>query len=154
MTDIRIVLASKKDDEQLLKFFRHYKAKPVIKNRINCYLSHNFTVIAKDKDRVAGMLQWYIKEDPKLGIAEFEELYVSKSYRNKGIGLRLVKFAIQSVGDYFKKIRIKPRKIFLFVSKENKKAKTLFEECGFKSISEVNDLFYDNKTELIYCRDL
>lgn len=154
MKSIKIALASKKDKEQLLEFFKHYKVESVIKKRVGCYLSHNFTVIAKDKNNIVGALQWYMKEDPKLGITEFEEVYVSENYRNKRIGSSLVKFAIQSVRNHFRKIGIKPRKIFLFVSKENKIARVLFEEHGFKRISKVDNLFYNNRTELIYCLEL
>lgn len=151
MPDIKIVLATKKDAKQLLEFFRHYKAEGVIKKRIDCYLSHNFTVVAKDKKKIIGILQWHVKEDPRAGVAEFEEIFVSQNYRGGGIGSALIKYAVQSVKDYFVKIKIKPRRIFLFVGKENEIGRILYEKNGFKFVVETGDLFSNDKIELFYC---
>jgi ribosomal protein S18 acetylase RimI-like enzyme len=150
---IKIYLATNKD-KKLFDYFKHYKIKEIIKKRINCYLEHNFTVVAKDENKIVGVLQWYIKENPNNGVVEFEEVFVSKDYRNKGIGSSLVKFAIKSVKKYFKKLKIKPRKIFLFVGKKNKAAQVLYKKQGFKFISKVNDLFHDKETELFYSLNL
>ncbi len=154
MSSIKIVLATKKDKNQLLDYFKHYKIKEVLDNRIECYLSHNFTVVAKDKDKIVGTLQWYIKEDPRRGIVEFEEVHVLQDYRSKRIGASLVKFAIQSVKNYFKKIQTTPRRIFLFVSEENEAAKTLYESNDFKLFSVVGNLFSETEKELLYSLDL
>ena len=154
MSDIKITLATERDKEQLLEYFKHYKVEEIIENRIDSYLSHNFTVVAKDQDKIVGVLQWYIKENPQAGVVEFEEVHVLDNYRGRGIGSSIVKFAIQTVRDYFKKIDINPRKIFLFVSKDNKAAKTLYEKYGFKFISEVDDLFSDDEIESFYSLNL
>lgn len=154
MNNIKIALATKEDKNQLLKYFEHYKIKEIIENRIDCYLSHNFTVVAKDDNQVVGVLQWYIKEDPKAGVVEFEEVHVSKKYRGKGIGSLIIKFAIQSVKNYFKKIKVRPRKIFLFVGKNNEVARALYEKQRFKLISEVGNLFSDKEIECFYSLDL
>ncbi|MBU1204411.1 MAG: GNAT family N-acetyltransferase [Nanoarchaeota archaeon] len=154
MVIIKIVQATTKDKNQLFGYFKHYKVKEIIENRIDCYLSHNFTVVAKENDKIVGTLQWHIKEDPKIGLVEFEEIHVLEKYRGKGIGSSLLKFAIQSVNDYFRKIKIKPRKIFLFVDKKNKSARDLYEKYGFKLISEVGDLFSDHEVEFLYSLNL
>ena len=48
MAHIKIALATEKDKKQLLTFFKQYKVKKVFNNRVECYLSHNFTIVAKD----------------------------------------------------------------------------------------------------------
>lgn len=154
MMDIKIVSASKKDERQLLEFFKHYKIKSVIKKRVNCYLSHNFTVIAKDKNKIVGILQWYIKEDPRMGVAELEEFYVLENYRGKGIGSLLIRRAIRLVKTCFTKNQIKPRKIFIFTNENNKIARALLEKHGFKFVSKIGNLFSDNETEVFYCLNL
>lgn len=150
MTHIKVALAAEKDKEQLLTFFKHYKVKKVFKSRVDCYLSHNFTVVAKDKDRIIGILQWYVKENPKQGIVEFEEVFISKGYRGKKIGSLIIQFAIQSVKNFFKKIKIDPRRIYLFVSENNKVARALYEKHNFRYISNVGHLFSDEEKDLIY----
>lgn len=146
--------ASKKDGEQLLGFFRHYNNRVISQNRIDCYLSYNFTIIAKDKDKIVGILQWYIKEDPRAGVAEFEELFVLEEYRGKGIGSALIEHAIQSVKDCFTNLKIKPRKIFLFVAKKNGSARKLYLKHGFELLADVGGLFSDVEIELFYCLNL
>lgn len=154
MTNVEVALASERDRKQLLEFFKHYKVREIINNRVECYLSHNFSVIAKYTDTIVGLLQWHVKEDPRLGLIEFEEVFVVESYRRKGIGTLLVKYAVQSTRDYFQEIGIKPRKVFLFVGKSNAGARALYEKHGFRFISEVGNLFFDTETELFYCLNL
>lgn len=86
MGDIKVIQASKEDSEQLLGFFRHYNNKTVSQNRVECYLSHNFTIVAKDRNKIVGILQWHIKEDPNAGTVEFEEIFVLERYRGKEVG--------------------------------------------------------------------
>lgn len=152
--NIRTSLASEKDKDALVGFFKHYKIENIIRHRVSCYLTHNFTVVAKDEDKIVGILQWYVKENPQAGVVEFEEIYILDGYRSEGIGSTLIKFAIQSVRDYFQEIGIRPRKIFLFVNKENKIARALFEKHNFKSFSGVGNLFLDTQEELFYSLDL
>lgn len=148
---MKIRTANESDRESLQKFFKHYENKSLIANRIDCYLKHNTTIIADDCGKIAGVLQWYPKEDPKAGVAEFEEIFVVKEYRGKGIASKLVEFAINSVKSFFVINKVKPRKIFLFVNKDNTPAKNLYEKHGFKFIAEVNDLFADGENECFYC---
>jgi len=154
MNNIKISLATGKDKKELTRWFKHYKVYSLIANRVDCYISHNFTVLAKDTEKIIGVLQVYMKEDPKSGVAEFEEMHVLEQYRGKGVGSSLVEFAIDSVKKHFKKINLKPRKIFLFVADENLAARRLYEKYGFKFVTKVGDLFDDNRTELFFILDL
>jgi ribosomal protein S18 acetylase RimI-like enzyme len=154
MKKLIVSQATNKDRNQLYDSFKHYKIKEIIENRVDCCLSHNFTVVAKGEDKIIGKLQWIIKEDPNAGVVEFEEMFVSEEYRRKSIGSLILKYAIQSVIQNFKKINIKPRKIFLFVGKNNRAARDLYEKHGFKKVSEVGYLFSNKEIELFYSLDL
>ena len=154
MTNIQIALATEKDRNQLLTFFKHYQVKKVINNRVDCYLSHNFSIVAKDKNKIVGILQWHVKENPNQGIVEFEEVFISKDYRGKKIGSLLIEFALKSVKNFFKKIEIDPRRIYLFVSENNKVARALYEKHNFRNVSNVGHLFSDAEKDLIYVLDL
>ena len=154
MENIKIGFASGKDKKQLIEWFKHYDSKKAIEKRVDCYIKHNFTIIAKDiekdKEKIVGVMQWYAKEDPRDGLAEFEEMFVSEDYRNKGIASKMIEFAIKAVKDYFNSIGKKPRRIFLFVSKNNANARKIYEKAGFKMVSSVGNLFNDNEEELFY----
>ncbi|MFA5856774.1 MAG: GNAT family N-acetyltransferase [Candidatus Pacearchaeota archaeon] len=148
--NIKVQMATKEDIHLLNEFFKHYQTKKIINNRSNCYTSHNFTVIAKDDNNIVGTLQWYIKENPNAGVVEFEEVFVLEKYRGNGIASQLIKFSIEEVIKFFNEINIKPRKIFLMVSKDNLTARKLYEKFGFINIAELNDLFFDGEIELFY----
>lgn len=90
MARIKYSIATKEDRKKLLRLFGHYGNKKIVERRIECYLAHNFTVIARDNDKIAGVLQWYPKEEPSNGAAEIEELYVLADYRGRGIGSNLI----------------------------------------------------------------
>lgn len=150
MKKFDLSIATKKDKLQLLKYFKHYKVKEVIIRRVNSYIDNNYTIVAKDKSKIVGVLQWHIKENPLTGLAEFEEIHVLEEYRRQGIGSLLIQSGIESVLKYFNKNRIKPKRIFLFVSEDNAIARKLYEENNFKLYSNVGNLFSDNSKELIY----
>jgi ribosomal protein S18 acetylase RimI-like enzyme len=154
MKKISVKLATQKDKGELLKFFEHYGNKTLSKNRVEYYLSHNHTVVAKDGNKIVGIAQWYIKEDPKTGVAEVEEVYVLDEYRDQGIGHKIIKFTINSIKNNFNKIGFKPRKVYLFVNKNNSPAITLYQKVGFQEINPVGNLFDDSETELFYCLNL
>jgi hypothetical protein len=65
MDNIKVGLATEKDKKQLIEHFRYYKK--LAEKRADCYIKHNFTIVAKDKEKIIGVLQWYIKEAPKAG---------------------------------------------------------------------------------------
>lgn len=154
MKGILVKSANKKDKDGLLKFFEHYNNETLSKNRIECYLSHNHTVVAKDNSKIIGIAQWYVKENPKAGVAEIEEVYVLDEYRKQGIGSKIIKFTIDSIKNNFDKIGLEPKKIYLFVSKNNSSAITLYQKAGFQEINPVGNLFDDSETELFYCLNL
>lgn len=153
MEQIIISKASKKDEKQLIKWFNHYNNKKIIKNRVECYINHNFTLIAKYEKKIIGVLQWLVKEDPKSGIAEFEEIFIKQDHRGKGIASMLVEMAINEVKKEFTKHGFTPRKIFLFVSKGTPAVK-LYEKHGFKFIANLGKILSDSSDDLFYTLDL
>ena len=147
---IIISVASSKDKKVLFKYFAFYKDKEYSKRRVDCFLRHGETIIAKDGNKFVGVMQWHPKEDAKHGLAEFEEVFVSEIYRHKGVATEIILFALSSVEKYFRKRQVSPRRVFLFVSEGNFGARRLYEKCGFDKIASVSDLFSDGKDELFY----
>ncbi len=154
MKDIKIVKGTLVDKEQLTEIFQHFMDKKAMKNRAECYLSHNNTILAKDGNRIIGKMLWHIKEDPNFGVVEFEELYVFEDYRRKGIGSELLRNSIKAVQDHFKQLGIESRRIFLFVDENNQSARKLYEKFGFEYITNLGHLFSENDNDLFYILDL
>jgi ribosomal protein S18 acetylase RimI-like enzyme len=151
---IILSIASQSDKNQLLEFFSHYSNPKILKKRIDCYLSHNHTILAKEGEKIVGTLQWQIKEDPNCGVAEFEEFFVLEEYRNKGTGSSLLEYGIKSVKDTLSRIGIAPRRVFAFVGSRNDSARKVFEKFGFKQIAQAGNLLSDAETDLIYCLEI
>jgi len=154
MNDIKISTATKKDREQLINWFKFYGIPELIEKRVDCYLFHNSTVIAKDKNKIVGVLQWHVKENAAHGLAEIEEVLISENYRGQGIGSSLVLFAIDAIRTYYIELNIRPRKIFLFVGKGNTTARKLYEKHGFKFVNSIGYLFHDEVEEVFYSLEL
>jgi GNAT superfamily N-acetyltransferase len=146
---MKIVRATDEDKVQLMDFFKHYDSE-LLERRIDCFLSHNITLLAIDEDEIVGTLQWQVKEDPDCGVAEFEEFHVLEDHRGKGVGSLLLEHGIRSVKGYFQEHGIEPRRIFAFVGKERETAKHTFEKHGFKPVSEVGNLLSDSEIDMIY----
>jgi ribosomal protein S18 acetylase RimI-like enzyme len=151
---MKICKATLKDKRKLCFYFRHYRNCSHIQDRVECYLTHNTTLIAVTGNKIMGVLQWHIKEDPSLGVAEIEEVHVLEEYRSKDVGSSLLRYAIDDVKNSYAKMGIRPRKIFIFVGENNKPAIGLYTKSGFKFIAELNDLFGDHSKERYYCLDL
>lgn len=147
---MEIMSASQKDKEQLMSFFKHYSNPEILERRIDCYLTHNQTLLAKDGDRIVGTLQWQVKEDPNCGVAEFEEFHILEEFRGEGIGSSLIEYGIRSVKDFFQKHGIEPRRIFAFVGKERESARRTYEKHGFRQMPEVGYLFSESEVDLLY----
>ncbi|MFX1281055.1 MAG: GNAT family N-acetyltransferase [Promethearchaeota archaeon] len=134
--------------------FQHFKNKKLMMKRAECYLSHNNTVCAKDGNKIIGKMLWHIKQDPNVGVAEFEELYVLKEYRGKEIGSELIKFSIEAVQRYFEELGINAKRIYLFTNEGNQSARNLYEKFRFKYTANLGHLFSENENELFYMLDL
>ena len=146
--------ATKDDKAQLLAFFKHYSNPEILEKRIDCYLTHNTTILAKDGEKIIGTLQWHIKEDPNCGVVEFEEFHVLEEYRNKGTGSSLIEYGIRSVKETFRRSKIRPRKIFAFVGSQHDVARRVLEKYGFRQISDAGNLLSDAEIDLIYCLEI
>ncbi len=101
---------------------KKFNALPMIKKLFKDKYENVF--VFEDKKRILGYIT--LKEKNKIG--ELGLLVVTKTAQKKRFGLRLVK----SVLKYAKKIKCK--KIFLDVRKDNYKAISLYNKVGFKVI--------------------
>ena len=151
---ITISEATSKDKDQLKNFFSHYKIKDYIEKRVDAYLTCNHTIVAKDAEKIIGTIQWLIKEDPNLGVVEFEEINVLMSYQKQGIGSQLLTAAINSTKEYFNQNSLILKKIYLFVSESNLAAQNFYKKFGFKEESKITNLFSNSANELFYVLDL
>ncbi len=126
---MRIRKANQSDIEEIVHVeissgyhMKKFDALPMIKKLFKDKYENVF--VFEDKKKILGYIT--LKKKDKIG--ELGLLAVTKTAQKKGFGLRLVK----SVLKHAKKIKCK--KIFLDVKKDNHKAVSLYKKLGFKVI--------------------
>lgn len=151
----KICLAGKKDTIQLRDYFKKTVNDPkkFVANRIIYYLKNHFIVLAKDKekqDKIIGHLFFQAKENPRLGVGEFEAMHVLEDYRGMGIGTLLCSKSVDYANDYFKKYNSKMRCLYLFTREDNTAAIKAYENAGFKKQSLVGKIFDSNAPDEVF----
>jgi ribosomal protein S18 acetylase RimI-like enzyme len=85
--------------------------------------------------KIIGYITFYIKDQPDYWIVkkigDISGLIVSKNFRKKGIGTKLVMKAIE----YFKENGIKYYTVFTSIN--NTSGISLYKKCGFKELSAI-----------------
>lgn len=143
---IKFRFATNEDFNLLMSFFEHYQNPRIQKNRVDCYINHNKTLLMFINNNYGGRIQWYVKEDPKIGAVELEEFYVKKEYRGKGLGKKLFQMALTKIQE----IVIPLYSIFLFTNSSNKVMHHICLESGFNKATEIPNLFRKGETEIMY----
>jgi len=88
-------------------------------------------IVAEENNEILGFSE-YLLEENKVFLSK---LYVSKNYRNQGIG----KMMLDSCIEYSKENNIDT--IYLTVNKNNTSSINVYKHCGFKIVdSVVNDI--------------
>jgi len=148
MMDIKIRLANREDRDLLFHHFMHYNNRKHQRRRVDCFIEHNYSLLMFVDGQFTGIVQWYVKEDPRLGVVELEELFIQEVYRNKGMGTQLVEKALLEI----KKLINPLHSIFLFIDKNDEVTQRIFNKFGFKKVAEIPDLFKNNEIEILFLK--
>ncbi len=79
--------------------------------------------IAKDGGRVVGFVGYGHREEDPPNVGEVFSLYILSEYYGKGVGLLLMKAALDCLYDY--------AEVCLWTLKQNKRAIRFYQKCGF-----------------------
>ncbi len=142
--EITFRLATESDKETLIAQFDHYNNIIYQEKRAECYINHNSTLFMVIDGKIVGRVQWYVKEDPRLGVVELEEVFIEKNYRNKGFGYKIIERAISIIENNLGQLN----SIFLFIGEQDFAMQKIMANMGFKKIAEIADLF--KKEEIVF----
>jgi len=108
--------------------------------RKNCHNPEFLLFIACRNERPAGI----ILLDPHgiAGSPYIKSIAVYAEFRGEGIGTMLLSFA----EDIF---RTEAKHFFICVSSFNKRARKLYERCGFQAVGEFRDFIIDGASEIL-----
>jgi len=153
--NINIRLANLRDitrlTDHIVKYFKD--PRDFCRTRIAYSIRNNFIVLAEDLDNkeIAGKLIFQAKENPKLGVGEFEAVEVHpEEYQGIGIGSRIVQRSIEEARRYFDGYDTEMRWLYLFVRSDNEAAKNLYKKFGFKEGNLLGKMFVDKEPDEQY----
>lgn len=134
---------SLKTIDELNQLFPHWSRENVLKKMKKTIANQNLRFVAKSKGTIIAHVKVQPKKTIHEHIADITSLIVLPDYRRKGIGIKLMKFALT-------KIPKKTKIITLAVDSKNKKAINLYKKMGFKKYgllkngSKINSKFINN----------
>ena len=106
--NLKTRLATTQDVERLAQIIHNEYQDPLnfVRKRVAYYIDNHFMPIVEDTDKnqIAARLFFQAKENPLLGVGEFEGVTVSEGYQGQGVGSQLIEGAIKYAKEYFKKI--------------------------------------------------
>jgi len=145
----KICLANPEDAEKLMQYFRDNDnvQEDFFKKRINYYIDNHFITLVKIEDKIIGCLLFQAKEEPHLGVGEFECVHIHKEYQGRGLGAKMVQKSIDFAKNYFGKKGVNLRCIYLFTRSNNLVAQKVYEKYGFKSENTIGKIFKDNEPD-------
>jgi ribosomal protein S18 acetylase RimI-like enzyme len=146
---IKARLATLEDVERLTDYIHTQDGEPIkfLKERLLFYIKSNFVVLVEEDKKIVGRLLFQAKENPMLGVGEFEGVTVHKNYRGKGIGKLLLQKAIDSAEKYFSSYNVKLRCLYLMTRSNNTTAQKFYGKFGFKKANCIGKIYRDDQPE-------
>jgi len=150
MGEIR--LATLEDLSELLDHFETWDEYPEGwgTKKFEYLITEGGFILLSQEDEIAGHLIFEVKENPKLGVGEFQGFHVLPQYQGRGIGKSLIEKGIEETKTYFSNRGVEARSIVLFTRSDNTKVQRLYEDAGFQTHKKgglVGTLFDDEKEE-------
>ena len=119
----------------------------VFKNEISRQCNY---IIAEDKGRVIGLATWVMHGLPKHELFELDRIAVLPEYRGKGIAQKLFHALIKDAKLFYRKHKLKARKLYLMAHADNTRAHRFYEKLGFTHETTLKEHYYSGKDERVY----
>jgi ribosomal protein S18 acetylase RimI-like enzyme len=139
-----IRLATPADIDRLTDFINQTCGDPKewLRGRLEYMIKDHFVVLAETSTtEITGRMFFYAKENPLLGVGEFEGMQVADEFQGKGIGSGIIKLGIQEAQHYFERFQVKLHCLYLMTRSDNAPAIGLYEKFGFKKQGEIGKIF-------------
>ena len=107
-------------------------------------------IIAEDKGKVIGLATWVMHGLPKHELFELDRIAVLPEYRGKGVSKKLFHALVKDAKLFYRKHKLKARKLYLMTHADNTRAQKLYEKLGFRHETTLKEHYYQGKDELVY----
>jgi ribosomal protein S18 acetylase RimI-like enzyme len=110
---------------------------------------HNY-IIAKDEEKIVGIVTWTIHDIPKHELAELNRIAVLPEMKGKGAAQQLFDKLVEDAKKFYQSKGHKLRKLYLLTHASNKRAQTFYEKLGFKYETTLKEHYYKGEDEFVY----
>ncbi|MBW2995848.1 GNAT family N-acetyltransferase [Candidatus Woesearchaeota archaeon] len=109
----------------------------------------DYFIIAEEDGKIYGLISWDMHGLPKHQLVRVERICVLAGYDRDKIAEEMLTAAIQDADKYFKKKKLKLRKMYAMVHSHNKKLKNFYKKMGFMQEARIKDHYYKGTDEYI-----
>lgn len=109
----------------------------------------NEFILAQEDGEAVGLISWVSRGLPKHQLARIERICIPLDENKENLADELITAMIQSADKYFKKRKLKLRKIYAMVHSNNKKLRDFYIKKGFIEEAALKDHYYKGTDEYI-----
>src|SRR3989338_2820491 len=111
--------------------------------------NHNY-IVAEDNGKTIGIVTWLMHGLPKHQLAELDRIAVLPEYSGKGVARELFDALVKDAKSFYRKKKLRLRKLYLLTHADNTRAHKFYEKLGFKHEATLKQHYYKDKDEYVY----
>ena len=119
----------------------------VFKNETKKFHSY---IVAEEKGKIIGIATWLMHGLPKHQLCELDRIAVLPECRGKGVAKKLFNALVKDAKSFYRKNKLKLRKLYLLTHAENVRAHKFYEKLGFRREATLKEHYYKDKDEYVY----
>ena len=119
----------------------------VFKNEVK--KNHNY-IVAEESGKIIGIVTWLMHGLPKHQLCELDRIAVLPEYMGKGVARELFDALVKDAKTFYRKKKLRLRKLYLLTHADNTRAHKFYEKLGFKHETTLKQHYYKDKDEYVY----
>lgn len=153
MNIVKAKLSDKKQiGEVLLELLNIKNAREGEKVFLNEIKKGHTYLVAKERDKIIGLVTYLVHGRAKHGLAELYHIVVLPEHRGSGAAKRLYAALEKELKQEYKRMGGKLRKLFLTTRFSNARAQKFYKKMGLKFETKLKSHFYKGKDEYIFSK--
>ena len=140
------VLTPKHRTEFLKAYEKAYSSREEVETFYGRFVQNGWISGAWKNGELIGVLTWAPREAVKHGLAEIIDFWVKAEERGKGVGGKLIDYAVLQMKRYYERFGATLNKVMLFTGTTDRflAARNLYEKKGFRVVATIPKNALDN----------
>ena len=111
---------------------------------------HDHNIVAEESGKIIGIVTWLMHGLPKHQLCELDRIAVLPEYMGKGVARELFDALVKDAKSFYRKKKLRLRKLYLLTHADNTRAHKFYEKLGFKHETTLKQHYYKDKDEYVY----